>query len=75
MDELDNGFLKFIIGTEFVQIVHFGLQNTPESFHRNIIDAASHARHALHHAGFIKFLLELFVDILKTTVRTMPNSA
>jgi len=68
MDELDDGFLKFMIGAEFVQIVHFTLQDPPESFHWTIVYTSTNTGHALNHTCFIKFMFELSVGVLITTV-------
>ena len=68
MDELLNSTGQFLVGIKVIEIVHLTLQNTPESLHRAIINAAANSRHTLFHSLFIQFSLELLARVLESAV-------
>lgn len=49
-------------------VVSLPFQDSPESFHRTIINTFCNPGHTLRHAGFFKFLVKCSVGILKTTI-------
>lgn len=50
------------------KVVHFALENAPETFHGAVVDAAADTRHALYHSSLVQSGLELLTCILKTSV-------
>lgn len=63
-----NGRYQAVVILEVAKVVHFALENAPETFHRTVVDAAADTRHALYHSRFIQSDLELPTCILKTAV-------
>ena len=51
-----------------VAVVSFPLQYAPKAFHRAVVNALSHAGHALLHAGFLQFVMECAIGVLKAPV-------
>lgn len=51
-----------------LDVVPFPLQNAPKAFHRAVVNALSHTRHALLHAGFLQFVMEGAIGILKAPI-------
>ena len=48
--------------------VSLPFQDSPESFHRAIVNTFCNPGHTLSHAGFFKFLVKCSVGVLKTTI-------
>ena len=65
---LSNCSGQFFGGCEFVQIIHLGFEQSPETFHRSVVYASTDARHTLPHMCFLQFGVEDFTCILKTSV-------
>ena len=63
-----NHFHQFSTVREVPSIITLSLQNTPESFHGTIVNAAANTRHTLCHARMNQPLVEVSVGILKSTV-------
>src|SRR5699024_6635977 len=59
---------KFFSAHEASAVVSFPFQNTPEDFHRAVINAFGHSGHALFHLCFFQFVVEYPVGILETSV-------
>ena len=49
-------------------VVPFPLQDAPKSFHRAVVNALSHAGHALFHAGLLQLVMEGAIGILKAPI-------
>lgn len=49
-------------------VVPFPLQDAPKAFHRAVVNALSHAGHALHHAGLLQLVMEGSIGILKAPI-------
>ena len=54
--------------SEAFSVILFPLQNTPESFHRSVINALGNPGHTLGHAGFGQHMVEFAVSILEASV-------
>jgi len=52
-----------------LSIVTLTLQDTPESFHRPVVNTLRYAGHTLRHPGFFQLVMEGSVCVLKATVR------
>ena len=63
----DHGY-KILATAEALAIVAFSLQNSPESFHRTIVDALGYSGHTLSHAGIFQFGMECPVGVLESPV-------
>ena len=59
---------KRITARELFKIVHFGLQNTPPTFHRSVVKTSSNTGHTLDHTRFNKLLVENLVCVLESSV-------
>lgn len=59
---------QFLLISEFPQIVHLRFQDSPESFHRAIINTSSNSRHTLYHLGRLQPCSEYFTRILESSV-------
>ena len=59
---------------ETLPVIPFSLQNSPESFHRSVINAFDDPGHTLGHTGFGQYTVECAVGVLKSSVTVMPNS-
>lgn len=51
-----------------VPVVAFSFKDTPESFHRAIVNATSNTGHTLRHTGIKQFLVEDSTSVLESTV-------
>ena len=45
---------ELFAAVEALAIITFSLQDSPESFHRTIVDALGYSGHALSHAGILQ---------------------
>ncbi len=54
--------------SEAFPVIPFSFQDSPESFHRSVINAFGDPGHALYHAGFGQHTVECAVSILETSV-------
>ena len=68
-DVILNHVHKLLTACESSAVITLPLENTPETFHRAVINALSDTRHALCHAGFFQLVMECSIGILVTTVR------
>ena len=59
---------QFLLISEFPQIVHLRFQDSPESFHRAIINTSSNSGHTLYHLGRLQLCSEYFTRILESSV-------
>ena len=53
---------------ETLPVIPFSLQNSPESFHRSVINAFADPGHTLGHTGFGQYTVECAVGVLKSSV-------
>ncbi len=65
---LFNGIDQILFVCKLSQIVHFGFQDAPESFHRAIVDTSANSGHTLDHLCLIQFCAEDLAGVLETTV-------
>ncbi len=65
---LFNGICQFLIAHKLFQIVHFRFQDTPESFHRAVVNASANCGHALYYLCFAQFGSGNFTCVLESTV-------
>ena len=68
MDIFLDGGSQRLLARKFSQIVHLGFQDSPESFHRTIINTFCNPGHALRHSGSFQFIMEASICILKSSV-------
>ena len=68
MDKLSYCINKLLIGFKMVEIIHFTLQDAPESLHRAIVNAVGYTRHTLCHTGFFQHMVKGSVCVLETAV-------
>ena len=59
---------EFLLAGKTVSVITFPFENAPKSFHRTIVNAMRHARHALRHSGLHKFVVEGTVGVLKASI-------
>ena len=59
---------QLLSGSEAPAVVAFPLEDAPETFHRAIVNAVSHAGHTLFHLGFLQHVVECAVCVLKSAV-------
>lgn len=63
-----NGRNQFLLVSKPSQIVHFGFQDSPESFHRTIVNTPSYSGHTLYHLCGIQLCPETLAGVLKSAV-------
>ena len=51
-----------------MSVIAFTFQDTPETFHRTIVNAAANTGHALRHSGIQKLLVEGSAGVLESSV-------
>ena len=68
MDIFFDGGSQCLLARKFSQIVHLGFQNSPESFHRTIVNTPSNSGHTLHHLCGVQLCPKVLTCILKSTV-------
>ena len=61
--------------SEAFPVILFSLQNTPESFHRTVINAFGNSGHALCYTSFGQHTVERAARVLESSVTVIPNSA
>ena len=59
---------KRFIGFKMVEIIHFTLQDAPETLHRTIVNASANTGHTLPHTLLFQPILELLARVLKSPV-------
>ena len=59
---------QFFLAGKSLAVVPFPFQDTPEAFHRPIVDALGHAGHALRHTGLFQLVMKRAAGILKAPV-------
>ena len=59
---------QFFLAGKSLAVVPFPFQDTPEAFHRPIVDALGHAGHALRHTGLFQLVMKRAAGILKASV-------
>ena len=64
---LNHGNQAGPIGEAF-SVIPFPLQNSPESFHRTVINTLGYSGHALRHTGFGQHTVESAVRVLESSV-------
>ena len=68
MDIFFDGGSQCLLARKFSQIVHLGFQNSPESFHRTIVNTPSNSGHTLHHLCGVQLCPKALTCILESTV-------
>ena len=68
MDKLSYCINKLLIGFKMVEIIHFTLQDAPESLHRAIVNTSTNTGHTLLHSLLVQFRLELLTRVLESSV-------
>ena len=59
---------KFTLAAKMPAVVHLSLKDAPESFHGPVVNAVGYTGHALHHALFFQFVMEIPVRILEASI-------
>ena len=59
---------KFTLAGKTSAVVHLPLKDTPESFHRTVVNAVGYAGHALRHSLFFQFVVKSPVRVLKASI-------
>ena len=67
-DVILNHLHKLLAACEPSAVISFSFQNTPEAFHRAVVNALGNSGHALSHLCFLQFVVECSVCILESSV-------
>ena len=63
-----NGIGQFFLGCKLFQIIHFGFQYSPKTFHRAVIDTFANSGHTLPHPGIHQLAAKGFAGVLESPV-------
>ena len=68
VDKLFNSSHQLLVDIKAIEIIHPTLQDTPEAFHRAVVDTSSHSGHALCHSLLVQLRTKLPAGILESPV-------
>ena len=68
-DVILNHFYYSFSGIKSALVISFSFQDSPEAFHRSIVDALANARHTMYHLLILKLLVKYIACVLKSSVR------
>jgi len=66
--EVIDRLYQLLFALKLPEVIHLTFEDSPEAFHRSVVNAASNSRHALCHSGFVQFSPECFARVLVSSV-------